>query len=355
LGLYQPIAALFERSVATRRALAGDSAELAESLQQLAVVRMDLGEFDAAERALAEALAIHTDRFGADSLGVAETLRHQSALAYHRGDYAIAESLARRSLAVLDTIGPGYPEEIRAVTLNDLAMTIEEARADYTEAKTYLREALEIRRRVLDDGHPRIAQSVNNLAMAHYRAGEFAEAEPLFREALERNRAIFGSVHPEVSATLNNLALLFDAVARHTEANLIWGEVFAADLELIGPDHPETAQTLVSWGYSLLRGGDVKTAESKLRRSIEILAMHFPDDRWQTAAPSSILALCLVSQRRFAEAETLLLGAYESLLPRFERAHPRVQRVIERAVALYEAWQRPADAAEWRTRLAGAQ
>jgi serine/threonine-protein kinase len=191
--------------------------------------------------------------------------------------------------------------------------------------------------------------------MAHYRSAEYAEAEPLMREALERNRAIFGNVHPEVTASLNNLALLLGDTARHAEANAIWAEVFAVDLERWGSDHPATAQTLVSWGESLRKAGDIEAAEEKLRRAIEVLAMHVPADSWQLAAPRSILAVCLIPQRRFAEAETLLREAYDSLLTQFDRVHPRVQRVIERAVTLYEAWERPADAAEWRTRLVPTQ
>ena len=355
LGLYQAAAALFERSVATRRALAADSGELAETLLYLGIVKTDLQDFGAAERAIDEALALYSERFGAASLGVVQALRYKSLLAHTRRDYAQAEALARQSLATLETIPPGYNEEIRALALSDLAMAIQEARADYAEAKVYLRETLDIQRRVLDEGHPRIAQSVNNLAMAHYRAREFAEAEPLMREAVERNRAIFGSAHPKVTTTLNNLALLLGETGRHAEANVIWAEVSAADVERFGPDNPQTAQTLVSWGNSLLRAGDVEGAERNLRRAIQILAMHVPDDSWQLAAPRSILAVCLLPQRRYAEAETLLRQAYDSLLTQFEVGHPRVQRVVERTVTLYDAWDRPADAAEWRTKLATAR
>jgi tetratricopeptide (TPR) repeat protein len=352
LGLYQASANLFERSVATRRALGGDSGELAESLLFLGIVKTDLGDFDAAETMLEEALALHVARFGKASLGAAQALEYQSQLAHARRDYARAESLARESLAILDALPPGYPEEMRAIRLNSLAMAVQEGRADYAEATIYRREALEITRRVLDAGHPRVVQAINNLAMSHYRAGAYAEAEPLIREALERNRAIFGPVHPEVITTLNNLALLLGDTGRHGDANAIWAQVAAADAERFGPDHPETAQTFVSWGNSLLRAGDLEEAEVKLRRAIEILGTHVPDDSWQLAAPRSILAMCLVPQREFAEAESLLRQAYDSLLTQFDRAHPRVQRVIERTVSLYEAWDRPADAAEWRTRLA---
>jgi tetratricopeptide (TPR) repeat protein len=355
LGLYPSSAALFERSVATRRVLASDPEELGESLLYLGIVKTDLGDVAGAESVLEEALALYTATFGDASLGVAQVLEYQSQLAHSRQDYAKAESLARQSLAILDATTQPYPEEMRAIRLNSLSMAIQQGRAAHAEAKIYLREALDITRRVLDAGHPRVAQAANNLAMAHYRAGEFAEAEPLMREALERNRVIFGSAHPEVITTLNNLALLLGDTGRHSDANSIWAEVSAADVERFGPDHPQTAQTLVSWGNSLLRAGDVEVAESKLRRAIEILSMHVPSDSWQLSAPRSILALCLIPQRRFGEAETLLRQAYDALLTQFEASHPRVQRVIERTAALYEAWDRPADAREWRTRLVAPQ
>ena len=53
------------------------------------------------------------------------------------------------------------------------------------EAEPLFREALEIWRKALPDGHPNIAITLNNLAMLLQVQNKLAEAEPLLREAAE--------------------------------------------------------------------------------------------------------------------------------------------------------------------------
>ena len=52
-----------------------------------------------------------------------------------------------------------------------------------------------------------------------------------------------------------------------------------------------------------------------------------------------------------AAAEALLLDVYATLHERYGDAHRETRSVVERLVALYEAWGRPAEAARYRSRL----
>jgi hypothetical protein len=98
-----------------------------------------------------------------------------------------SEELHARRLAILRALGTPR-EEALSDALNDLAISVKDGHGDFTRAKELLTESLAIRRRVLGETHPKIASSLNNLAMIHYRLSEFDRAEPLFREAVERNR-----------------------------------------------------------------------------------------------------------------------------------------------------------------------
>jgi tetratricopeptide (TPR) repeat protein len=352
LGLYGDSVRLLERAVDVRRQAVGPRhADVAATLQDLGVVKTMTGDFDGAGRALDEALVLRTEIFGADSVEVGETLGMQGSLAYDLGDFARAVALNRRRLEILRANPGPQTEEALSDTLNDLALSVEEESADYAQAEQLLMEALDIRRRVLGNTHPKVPQGINNLAMAYYRGQKLEAAEPLFREAVERNRALFGDLHPEVSTTMNNLALVVRDQGRYPEANDLWAAVYDADVKLLGADHPSVTGTLTNWAESLRRGGDVVTAEVKLREVLELSAKRLPAGHWQLAAPKSLLAMCLVPQRRFDEAEALLLEAHTSLQGAFDPSHPRIQRVVERVVSLYEAWGRQAEADEWRARL----
>jgi non-specific serine/threonine protein kinase/serine/threonine-protein kinase len=69
------------------------------------------------------------------------------------------------------------------------------------------------------------------------------------------------------------------------------------------------------------------------------------------AATQTLIARALVDQRRFAEAERLMLEAYPIVDAHFGARHPRVTAVVERIVALYDAWGKPEKAAAWRAKL----
>ena len=350
LGLYKEASALYAKGLeAQRRTFGEDNAVVANTLQDFGTLQVLMGDLDSGERTLTEALALRERLLGANSVDVAITSGSLGILAYERGDFARAESLFRKRLALLRAT-PEAEGEAAADALNDLAMTIEQSKADYGEAKTLLRESLEIRKKVLGPDHPKLGQSLNNLAMAHYRSREFDAAEPLFREALARNIANFGDVHTEVSATSSNLALVLRERGAYAEAHALWARALAIDRQLLGDRHPALGITLGYWGESLRRNGDAKAGEAKEREALAVFAQALPEDHWRAAETRSLLALCLVDQRRFAEAEPLLLSSYSSLAAQYPPSHPRVTGVAERLTVLYETWEQPQKAAEWRTR-----
>ena len=62
-------------------------------------------------------------------------------------------------------------------------------------------------------------------------------------------------------------------------------------------------------------------------------------------------AKCLTLLQRYDEAEALLLEAYAELKAAFGAHHKYTRRACRALVNLYEAWSRPAQAAEWRQEL----
>ena len=70
------------------------------------------------------------------------------------------------------------------------------------------------------------------------------------------------------------------------------------------------------------------------------------------ATSLSGLAVCLTRMGRYADAEELLLEAHQILDAALGEQHDHTQTNISRLVELYEAWDEPAKAAEFRARLA---
>ena len=75
-----------------------------------------------------------------------------------------------------------------------------------------------------------------------------------------------------------------------------------------------------------------------------------PDD-WQRFRAESLLGASLAGERKYDEAEPLLLEGYQGMLARNDRIDVpyRYHLLLARQwlVQLYQAWGRPAKAAEW--------
>src|SRR5438132_717503 len=67
---------------------------------------------------------------------------------------------------------------------------------EYGKAEPFFKEALAMYRALFPrekypQGHPDLANGLNNLALLHRAAGEYGKALPLYRDALEMQRALF--------------------------------------------------------------------------------------------------------------------------------------------------------------------
>jgi hypothetical protein len=127
-------------------------------------------------------------------------------------------------------------------------------------------------------------------------------------------------------------------------------------LSMLPADHPERALALIRLGMLLLQFSQPAEAEPLLRECLAIREKRMPGD-FRAFNARSLLGLAVLRQGRYADAELLLFQSYVGLKQR-EADIPRVSYVQPRDVAewlveLYDAWNKPAQAAEWRKKLEG--
>jgi hypothetical protein len=95
-------------------------------------------------------------------------------------------------------------------------------------------------------------------------------------------------------------------------------------------------------------------AESLLRECLAIREKAQPDV-WSTFNTKSVLGGALLGQKKYADAEPLLMGGYEGMKQREktipEPAETRLPEALERLVQLYEAMDKKDEAAKWRKEL----
>ena len=132
-----------------------------------------------------------------------------------------------------------------ALAMDNLA-TILSALGQFSEAEPLCRKALAIFKASGQDGHAAIC--AGNLAGCLEDLDRMDEAKAMYQEALEIKKKVFGNEHPRVSAALHNLAVIL-WVQDHgsVEANRLGKQALEISAKSLGPDHPRTRALRQDW------------------------------------------------------------------------------------------------------------
>jgi serine/threonine-protein kinase len=350
LGLYAPARQLLEASLLLRRQRLGNEHPLVvESLHNLAILLHEMDDDAAAEPLTREALRIQRQAGDTQNLDYAAGLNNLGAILEDREKLDEAEALYKESLAIKSQLPNPDPEDI-ARSLNNLGKLCY-TRGDYAAAETYYRQSLAMRRKLsggLPD--PEMATGLNNLASLLEDRGDLAGAEPLYREALALRRKLFGNRNPKVARSLSNLAFVLQARSQAAAAEPLYREALSIADETLEKDHSDRAVYLRNLASVLVTLGKAPEGEAKAREAMAIFNASKAGS-WREADVESVLGSCLAAQRRFDEAEPLLLESYPVLKQDAGNGRKYAPAALQRIVDLYTAWGRPDRAAEYRSML----
>jgi serine/threonine protein kinase len=342
---------------------------------------------DAAESKIAEAFR--------DQPAVEASIRHTLGFSYHfLGEPALAIRQFERALALRRQIlGPDHPDTL--YTMNNLASAYQaagrlgealplhqqtfelhkaklgpdhldtltsmislaatyQAAGRMSEALPLFEEALSELKAKLGPDHPDVFYPMCHLASAYQAAGRHGEALPLHEQALKLAKAKLGPDHPDTLMLMNNLAQAYQADGRPDEALVLSEAALKGHKDKLGSDHPGTLSIMNNLAAAYLIAKQWAEAEAAARECLGLRRKKQPDE-WPRFHTMSQLGAALVGQKRYAEAEPLLLEGYDGLRAR-EAKIPADRRnylaeAAARIVPFYEAWGKKDKAAEWRATL----
>ncbi|MCG8460743.1 MAG: serine/threonine-protein kinase, partial [Holophagales bacterium] len=154
LGEHAQAEALYRRNVNATRGRDDAQASLSRALSGLGRAKLLLGDPEAAEPLIDEALELRRGLYGEKSPYFAVTLGAKAKLLDETGDLAGAEALYRRFVEIVEALGgPRHPEAIvgRAVVADLVGR-----RGLREEAADALAKEIELGGQVLSPGHPRL-------------------------------------------------------------------------------------------------------------------------------------------------------------------------------------------------------
>ncbi len=395
LGLYTEAQPHLETALKLRLAnMASDDLEVAKAKEGLATLLVAKGNPQAALPLLEEVLAVRRKKLGPDHPDTLEAANNVAAVVSIEGRKAEAEPLLRQVLEARSRkLGRLDPETL--IVMGNLGETLNDE-GKTAEAEPLFQEAIGGYRKVLGPEHPKYLWALTQLGVVYLSQKKYPEAEAAFREALDKRLQVLGPDHPDTAFTMAQLGVALAAEGRYSEAGELYHKALAIDRKVLGPLHPSTLdaqhgvalnyqdqkkypeaeaayrelirlrreahneslpvfdQELAGFGTMLLELRKFKEAEPVLKECLALRKKSDPNG-YRYFNAESVLGGSLAGQGKYAEAEPLVLGGYQGMkqlgdkLP--EIGKPRFKRAGERIVALYEAWGKPADAAEWRAKL----
>ena len=119
-------------------------------------------------------------------------------------------------------------------------------------------------------------------------------------------------------------------------------------------DSVELPESLADLGWNLFEQRKYDKAEGPLRECVKICEQKHPN-HWLRFYATNLLGAVLAGQKKFAEAEPLLISGYEGLRTHRSVDHadgrPLITDALERVVQFYDAWGNKDKADEWRMKL----
>lgn len=284
-----------------------------------------LGDNDDADILYEKALTTERKLHGEYSVEVARIYDQQADLRKSQNRFAEHERLSRLAYDRLRaTLGDDHEETIWQY--NNIGSALY-AQGRYSEALPYYRDATEHYRA----GHPQdsraLANMLGNTGKVLEQVGELDASERYLRDALDMRRRLFGNPHSHVAYSLHLLATLMVTRERYEDAYRYSSEAREQYVKLYADNTERTALEDHLRGSALALQGQLEAAEPLLRHSLAILIREDGADDETVAAARASLGDVLRLTGRFDEAREqyeLALATYRKLYPGdvAERADP---------------------------------
>lgn len=282
------------------RALPAGSRVAIEAATQLALVRGDQAAFHDAESIAREALLRARERLQPDDIVAAHAESALGRVLAQSGQYSKAISLL--SPLAARKLDGDQGEAILSESLDSLG-TAQYQSGHFRDAEATFRRALEFDRK-RGSRHPRVATDLANLATALSSKGDLAEAEHLYRQAADIMSAWYGEGNAQTLQVKTFAALMALAQGKLPDAEELSRDLVPQLERAYGTAvHPNLAVAHDLLGKLALRKGDLPAAESELSTAVSIDRKLFAEKDLRITAAESTLANVLLQEGKYAAAE----------------------------------------------------
>jgi len=316
----------------------------AHALVALGSVLKVAGKYDQAQQILEAALKLQPQNDAA----TAENLIELGELYFYQGKYPLSEQLNKHALAI-DSRLFGDSNPASALALNNLG-GIEMNRANYRASEEYFRRALAITQAWYGSDHPQTTANLTSLAEPLTMDNQLPEAQSLLERALAIQTRANGQVNATVATTENQLGIVAMQAKKYDEAARFFTQARDTWERLYGDAYPSIAVADSNLGSICMAQKDLPCAEGQFRKAVDRLLKYAPNTLNDAVAHVK-LGRTLLREGRFADAAPETLYGYQFLVKNSSPSDQFLAGARKDLAADYEALHKPELAARFRAEL----
>ena len=332
-----------------RRVLGPEHPDTLLSMNSLAIVYYYQGKYAQAGVLFSQTAEIRRRVLGPEHSDTLKAMENLAVVDEDEGKYTQAEALLGQILeSDRRVLGPEHPDTLLVIA-NLAGFDVDEGK--YAQAEALFSQTLEIRRRVLGPEHPDTLSSMNNLAKDYTYEGKYAQAEGLFSQTLQIYPRVKGLKASGTADTLSYVASMYQLEGKYGLAETNAAQALAGLRHTRGPYNPLTMAAAEDLALAYLSQGKFSQSEN-LARETEAAEQTKEPDNWQLFWAKSLLGASLVGQKKYVEAEPVLLEGYRGMLARENLMTAPDCRHLDTAhlwiIQMYQTWGKRQKAAEWK-------
>jgi CHAT domain-containing protein len=289
--------------------------------------------FDEASNAADTYIVAAHQRDGIKSISYANALSLKGYVRMMQGAPGAARILFLKALEVYQLAG-NDPSSV-AASQNNIGQTYFNE-GKYDDAEVLYKEALALQETLKPHDPAATLASLFNLGQVQQRREQFVEAELLLRRALSLSEETFPAKDLRLAIALQNLATTLESQRKNKEAEALFRRAVAIRRLAQAADHPELAGALQGLGVNLYRQKKYVEAERSLKEAIEIRRRAPTFQAW-LGHNLTDLAQIYILQRRYADAEALIVEALELYGRHLNPTHPDIAEAYFSLAYVWEA------------------
>lgn len=259
----------------------------------------DLGDYEKAKNLLERSLATYSKHFSKDHIQSAWVMVYLGNIYRKLGEYEKSKSILEKSISVLKKEDPKNAHLTWALeTLGVLYRSI----GEHEKARVLLEECLQIFKKI-NENHVDIEWILENLGIIYGETGDYQKARDTLEESLLAYKKSFNDDYVYVASCLYRLGVAYIRVEEYKKAKTTLEKSLAIYEKEYGKNHIDTARVINGLGKLYLKEKNFDLAEKNLEKALFLFEQSKHPDIYEVLEDLGELYLQKSRQKKIKEAK----------------------------------------------------